>query len=102
MQWFGLMWLFRGVAVGLMAWRVCLLPLQWKAPHQRSMNYSTLLAGDASESSDSDSERRETGLIKRWKTTKAKITINYKPLNSTMLEYNLMDKSEQWILRIYH
>ncbi|XP_058508510.1 major facilitator superfamily domain-containing protein 6-like [Solea solea] len=55
-QTLGLAWLFRGVAVGLAAWCVCLLLLQWKAPHQRRINYSRLLAANGSEASDSESD----------------------------------------------
>ncbi|XP_061567209.1 major facilitator superfamily domain-containing protein 6-like, partial [Cololabis saira] len=56
-QRFGLEWLFRGAAVVLMAWCVSLPLLQWKAPRQRRINYSRLLAADASEASDSDSDQ---------------------------------------------
>ncbi|GAA6215516.1 major facilitator superfamily domain-containing protein 6-like [Lates japonicus] len=63
-QRFGLAWLFRGVAAGLMVWCVCLLLLQWKAPHQRRINYSRLLAADASEASDSESEQERDWLDK--------------------------------------
>lgn len=63
-QRFGLEWLFRGVAVGLMVWCVCLPLLQWKAPRQRRINYSRLLAADASEASDSDSEQERDWLAK--------------------------------------
>ncbi|XP_035470694.2 major facilitator superfamily domain-containing protein 6-like [Scophthalmus maximus] len=63
-QRFGLTWLFRGVAVGLTAWCVCLLLLQWKAPRQRRINYSRLLAANASEASDSESEQERDWLDK--------------------------------------
>lgn len=63
-QRFGLTWLFRGVAVGLMLWCVCLPLLQWKAPRQRRINYSRLLAADASEASDSESEQERDWLDK--------------------------------------
>ncbi|XP_059204930.1 major facilitator superfamily domain-containing protein 6-like [Centropristis striata] len=63
-QWLGLRWLFIGVAVGLMLWCVCLPLLQWKAPHQRRINYSRLLAADASEASDSESEQERDWLEK--------------------------------------
>nr|XP_057906027.1 major facilitator superfamily domain-containing protein 6-like [Doryrhamphus excisus] len=53
----GLPWLFRGAAVVLMVWCVCLPLLQWNAPRQQRINYSRLLAADASEASDSESER---------------------------------------------
>uniref|UniRef100_A0A3Q0SYA6 Major facilitator superfamily domain containing 6-like n=1 Tax=Amphilophus citrinellus TaxID=61819 RepID=A0A3Q0SYA6_AMPCI len=60
----GLTWLFRGVAMGLMVWSACLPLLQWKAPHQRRINYSRLLAADASEASDSESEQERDWLDK--------------------------------------
>ncbi|XP_073350622.1 major facilitator superfamily domain-containing protein 6-like [Pagrus major] len=63
-QRFGLTWLFRGVALGLMLWCVCLPLLQWKAPRQRRINYSRLLAADASEASDSESEQERDWLDK--------------------------------------
>uniref|UniRef100_A0A3Q2DPA3 Major facilitator superfamily domain containing 6-like n=1 Tax=Cyprinodon variegatus TaxID=28743 RepID=A0A3Q2DPA3_CYPVA len=63
-QRFGVTWLFRGVAIGLMAWCVCLPLLQWKAPRQRRINYSRLLAADASEASDSDSDPERDWLEK--------------------------------------
>ncbi|XP_069380778.1 major facilitator superfamily domain-containing protein 6-like isoform X1 [Paralichthys olivaceus] len=63
-QRFGLTWLFRAVAVGLMVWCVCLMLLQWKAPHQRRINYSRLLAANASEASDSESEQERDWLDK--------------------------------------
>lgn len=59
---FGVTWLFRGVALGLAAWCVCLPLLQWKAPRQRRINYSRLLAADASEASDSESEQERDWL----------------------------------------
>ncbi|KAM4717612.1 major facilitator superfamily domain-containing protein 6-like [Anableps anableps] len=63
-QRFGVTWLYRGLAVGLMAWCVCLPLLQWKAPRQRRINYSRLLAADASEASDSESEPERDWLDK--------------------------------------
>lgn len=63
-QKFGVMWLFLGAAVSLMLWCVCLALLQWKTPHQRRINYSRLLAADASEASDSDSEQEKDWLDK--------------------------------------
>ncbi|XP_038124139.1 major facilitator superfamily domain-containing protein 6-like [Cyprinodon tularosa] len=63
-QRFGVTWLFRGVAIGLMAWCACLPLLQWKAPRQRRINYSRLLAADASEASDSDSDPERDWLEK--------------------------------------
>ncbi|XP_031726857.1 major facilitator superfamily domain-containing protein 6-like [Anarrhichthys ocellatus] len=61
-QRFGLTWLFRGAAVGLMAWCACLPLLQWSAPRQRRINYSRLLAADASEASDSESDQERDWL----------------------------------------
>ncbi|XP_054463801.1 major facilitator superfamily domain-containing protein 6-like [Anoplopoma fimbria] len=63
-QRFGLTWLFRGAAVCVMAWCACLPLLQWKAPRQRRINYSRLLAADASEASDSGSEQERDWLEK--------------------------------------
>ncbi|KAM4534731.1 major facilitator superfamily domain-containing protein 6-like [Fundulus diaphanus] len=63
-QRFGVTWLYRGVAIGLMAWCACLPVLQWKAPRQRRINYSRLLAADASEASDSESEPERDWLDK--------------------------------------
>lgn len=74
-QWFGLTWLFRGAALGLMAWCVCLPLLQWKAPRQRRINYSRLLAADASEASDSESEQERDWLDKAMEDDRG--TINH-------------------------
>lgn len=63
-QRFGTTWLFLGAAAGLLLWCVCLPLLQWKTPHQRRINYSRLLAADASEASDSDSEQEKDWLDK--------------------------------------
>ncbi|XP_078125873.1 major facilitator superfamily domain-containing protein 6-like [Sander vitreus] len=63
-QRFGLTWLFRGAAVCVMAWCVCLPLLQWKVPRQRRINYSRLLAAGASEASDSESEQERDWLEK--------------------------------------
>ncbi|KAM7372402.1 hypothetical protein PAMP_009571 [Pampus punctatissimus] len=70
-QRFGLEWLFRGVSVGLMVWCVCLPLLQWKAPRQRRINYSRLLAADASEASDSESEQERDWLDKAMEDDKS-------------------------------
>eukprot|EP00064_Thunnus_orientalis_P003448 superscaffoldBa00000280_g3457 len=70
-QRFGLEWLFRGVAVGLMVWCVCLPLLQWKAPRQRRINYSRLLAADVSEASDSESEQERDWLDKAMEDDKS-------------------------------
>uniref|UniRef100_A0A3Q3IYI8 Major facilitator superfamily associated domain-containing protein n=1 Tax=Monopterus albus TaxID=43700 RepID=A0A3Q3IYI8_MONAL len=63
-QWFGLTWLFRGAAMALMAWCVCLPLLQLRAPPQHRINYSRLLAADASDASDSESEPERDWLDK--------------------------------------
>lgn len=63
-QRFGLTWLFRSVAVGLMAWCTCLPLLQWRAPQQRRINYSRLLAADGSDATDSESEQERDWLDK--------------------------------------
>ncbi|XP_077591565.1 major facilitator superfamily domain-containing protein 6-like [Stigmatopora nigra] len=63
-RWFGLVWLFRGVAAALILWCACLPLLQWKAPHQYRINYSRLLAADGSEASDSESEQERDWLDK--------------------------------------
>lgn len=60
----GLPWLFRGAAVALVLWCVCLPLLQCRAPRQRRINYSRLLAADASEGSDSESEQERDWLDK--------------------------------------
>ncbi|XP_068606470.1 major facilitator superfamily domain-containing protein 6-like [Brachionichthys hirsutus] len=70
-QRFGLAWLFRGVAVGLALWGACLLLLQWKAPRQRRINYSRLLAADGSEASDSESEQERDWLDKAMEVDKS-------------------------------
>ncbi|KAM4635492.1 major facilitator superfamily domain-containing protein 6-like [Polymixia lowei] len=61
-QRFGVAWLFRGAALGLVVWCLCLPLLQWKAPRQRRINYSRLLAADASEASDSESDQERDWL----------------------------------------
>ncbi|KAI4800261.1 hypothetical protein KUCAC02_013390 [Chaenocephalus aceratus] len=55
-QRFGLTWLFRGTAMCVMVWCVCLPLLQFKAPQQCRINYSRLLAANGSDASDSESE----------------------------------------------
>ncbi|KAG7271147.1 hypothetical protein CRUP_002796 [Coryphaenoides rupestris] len=55
-EWWGVGWLLRGVACVLGVWCACLPLLQWRMPHQRRINYSRLLAADASEASDSEME----------------------------------------------
>ncbi|KAM9780621.1 major facilitator superfamily domain-containing protein 6-like [Neosynchiropus ocellatus] len=60
----GLLWLFRGVALVLILWCVSLPFLQLKAPRQHRINYSRLLAADASEASDSGSDQERDWLDK--------------------------------------
>lgn len=55
-QRFGLTWLFRGTAMCVMLWCVCLPLLQFKAPQQCRINYSRLLAANGSDAGDSESE----------------------------------------------
>ncbi|XP_061605729.1 major facilitator superfamily domain-containing protein 6-like [Phyllopteryx taeniolatus] len=73
---FGLVWLFRGVAVALMLWCICLPLLQWNAPQQYRINYSRLLAADASEASDSESEQERDWLDKAMEDDRS-INNNY-------------------------
>uniref|UniRef100_A0A4W5Q1D7 Major facilitator superfamily domain containing 6-like n=1 Tax=Hucho hucho TaxID=62062 RepID=A0A4W5Q1D7_9TELE len=61
---FGVSVLFRGVAVILLLWCLFLPLLQWKAPRQRRINYSRLLAADTSEVSESESEQERDWLEK--------------------------------------
>ncbi|XP_071241278.1 major facilitator superfamily domain-containing protein 6-like [Salvelinus alpinus] len=61
---FGVSVLFRGVAVMLLLWCLFLPLLQWKAPRQRRINYSRLLAADTSEVSESESEQETDWLEK--------------------------------------
>lgn len=61
-QKFGLAWTFRGAAATLLTWCIILPLLQVKAPRQRRINYSRLLAANASEASESDSEQERDWL----------------------------------------
>lgn len=61
---FGVSVLFRGIAVMLLLWCLVLPLLQWKAPHQRRINYSRLVAADTSEVSESESEQ-ETDCLEK-------------------------------------
>lgn len=63
-QSFGVTWLFRGAAAVLVLWCVCLPLLQWNTPRQRRINYSRLLAADASEASDTESDQEKDWLDK--------------------------------------
>lgn len=69
-QKFGIAWMFRGAAVGLMMWCIILPLLQVKAPRQRRINYSRLLAVDASEASESESEQETDWLDKAMQNDK--------------------------------
>lgn len=70
-QRFGLPWLFRGAAGALILWSMGLPLLQWNAPHQRRINYSRLLAADASDTSDSESEQERDWLDKAMEDDKS-------------------------------
>ncbi|KAJ7992756.1 hypothetical protein DPEC_G00281970 [Dallia pectoralis] len=61
---FGVSVLFRGVAVILLLWCLLLPLLQLKAPRQRRINYSQLLAADTSEVSESESDQERDWLEK--------------------------------------
>lgn len=69
-QKFGIAWVFRGAAVGLILWCIILPVLQLKVPRQRRINYSRLLAADASEASESDSEPERDWLDKAMQDDK--------------------------------
>lgn len=69
---FGVAWMFRGVAVALTVWCVCLLLLQWKTPRQRRINYSRLLVANVSEASDSESEQERDWLDKAMQEPRGK------------------------------
>lgn len=63
-QRFGVAVLFQGLAAGLALWCLVLGPLQWKIPKQRRINYSRLLAANASEDSNSESDPERDWLEK--------------------------------------
>lgn len=63
-QKFGMAVLFQGLAAGLCVWCVVLGLLHWKIPKQRRINYSRLLAADASEASETESEQERDWLDK--------------------------------------
>uniref|UniRef100_A0A8C6TF33 Major facilitator superfamily domain containing 6-like n=1 Tax=Neogobius melanostomus TaxID=47308 RepID=A0A8C6TF33_9GOBI len=69
-QKFGIAWMFRGAAVVLIIWCIILPLLQMKAPRQRRINYSRLLAADASEASESESEQERDWLDKAMQDDK--------------------------------
>lgn len=60
----GVAWMLRGAALMLAVWCICLPLLQWKAPRQRRINYSRLLAAADSEFSESESEQEPDWLEK--------------------------------------
>ncbi|XP_041718818.1 major facilitator superfamily domain-containing protein 6-like [Coregonus clupeaformis] len=68
---FGVSVLFRGVVVILLLWCLFLSLLQWKAPRQRRINYSRLLAADTSEVSESESEQERDWLEKAMEDDKS-------------------------------
>ncbi|TSK87505.1 Major facilitator superfamily domain-containing protein 6-like [Bagarius yarrelli] len=69
-QKFGINTLFQGTAAVLGLWCVTLAMLQWRIPRQRRINYSRLLAADASEMSESESEQDNDWLEKAMEEDK--------------------------------
>lgn len=69
-QKFGIKVLFQGTAVMLGVWCISLAILQWRIPRQRRINYSRLLAADASEMSESESEQDNDWLEKAMEEDK--------------------------------
>ncbi|XP_072550051.1 major facilitator superfamily domain-containing protein 6-like [Salminus brasiliensis] len=69
-QTFGLGVLFQGTAVMLALWCIALAVLQWRIPRQRRINYSRLLAADASEVSESESDQDNDWLEKAMEEDK--------------------------------
>ncbi|XP_066498614.1 major facilitator superfamily domain-containing protein 6-like [Hoplias malabaricus] len=69
-QTFGVGVLFQGAAVMLALWCVALAVLQWRIPRQRRINYSRLLAADASEVSESESDQDNDWLEKAMEEDK--------------------------------
>lgn len=69
-QKFGIKVLFQGTAAMLGVWCITLAVLQWRIPHQRRINYSRLLAADASEMSESESEQDNDWLEKAMEEDK--------------------------------
>ncbi|XP_012681040.1 major facilitator superfamily domain-containing protein 6-like [Clupea harengus] len=63
-QRFGVAVLFQGLAASLALWCLVLGLLQWKIPRQRRINYSRLLAADASQESDSETDQERDWLDK--------------------------------------
>ncbi|XP_060758575.1 major facilitator superfamily domain-containing protein 6-like [Neoarius graeffei] len=71
-QKFGIKVLFQGAAGLLGVWCITLAILQWRIPRQRRINYSRLLAADASEMSESESEQDNDWLEKAMEDDKGK------------------------------
>ncbi|KAF4092676.1 hypothetical protein AMELA_G00023720 [Ameiurus melas] len=69
-QKFGIKILFQGTAAMLGVWCISLAMLQWRIPRQRRINYSRLLAADASEMSESESEQDNDWLEKAMEDDK--------------------------------
>lgn len=69
-QKFGINVLFQGTAAMLGVWCITLAMLQWRIPRQRRINYSRLLAADASEMSESESEQDNDWLEKAMEEDK--------------------------------
>ncbi|XP_046721691.1 major facilitator superfamily domain-containing protein 6-like [Silurus meridionalis] len=67
---FGTTILFQGTAAMLGVWCISLAVLQWRIPRQRRINYSRLLAADASEMSESESEQDNDWLEKAMEQDK--------------------------------
>lgn len=69
-QKFGIQILFQGTAGLLGVWCITLAMLHWRIPRQRRINYSRLLAADASEMSESESEQDNDWLEKAMEDDK--------------------------------
>lgn len=69
-QKFGINVLFQGIAAVLGLWCITLAMLQWRIPRQRRINYSRLLAADASEMSELESEHDNDWLEKAMEEDK--------------------------------
>ncbi|KAG7459337.1 hypothetical protein MATL_G00209620 [Megalops atlanticus] len=61
---FGTAVLFRASAAALLPWALLIPLVHSRIPHQRKINYSQLLAADASEVSDSESDQERDWLVK--------------------------------------
>uniref|UniRef100_H2ZWU2 Major facilitator superfamily domain containing 6 like n=1 Tax=Latimeria chalumnae TaxID=7897 RepID=H2ZWU2_LATCH len=64
---FGLVVLFRACSAALVLWSAVFLMVQFKLPRQKRLNYSRLLAADASDLSDSEDEQERDWLVKAMK-----------------------------------